>query len=153
MFFKNDGSNNVFGSMIGNAPPIWQDIAAQFCTDGAVKPFHAATDSDMEPANSLVYQSYMPDLYVYVDDHMTDNAGDNPGSSRVHSGDWRNFSNLPAGSGHAYGTCDTNARGSGGNPWSIAPPIPVVGEGPGERPTEVRHCDLPLTTFNTHVTS
>ncbi|MBY8870162.1 golvesin C-terminal-like domain-containing protein [Streptomyces sennicomposti] len=151
LFFKNDGNNNAFGSMIGNAPPIWQDIAVQFCADGSVKPFHAASDSDMDPDYSIVYQSYMPDLYVYVDGSMTDNAG-HPSNSPVHSGDWRDFSNLPVGFGHAYGVCDSNARGSGGNPWGIAPPIPYVGDGPGERPTEVRHCDLPLTTFNTSVT-
>ncbi|MFG3208006.1 hypothetical protein [Streptomyces sp. NPDC048192] len=151
LIFKNDGSNNAFGSMIGDAPPIWQDIAAQFCTDGSVKPFHAAADSDMDPGYSLVYQSYMPDLYVYVDDYMTDNEG-HPSTSRVHAGDWRDFSNLPVGYGHAYGTCDTNARGSGGNPWAIAAPVPYVGDGPGERPTEVRHCDLPLTTFDANVT-
>lgn len=33
MFFKNDGNNNAFGSTIGNAPPIWQDIAAAFFPD------------------------------------------------------------------------------------------------------------------------
>ncbi|MFE7510295.1 hypothetical protein ACFU8I_03565 [Streptomyces sp. NPDC057540] len=158
MFFKNDGSNNAFGSMLGNAPPIWQDLAAQFCTDGSVKQFHSAPNTDRNPAWGLVYQSYMPDLYVYVDDFMTDNEGrwtDKEGRrsiSKVQAGDWRNFSNLPVGYGHAYGSCNTTVRGSGGNPWGIAPPIPYVGDGPGERPTEVRHCDLPGAIFNTTMT-
>ncbi|MFJ3769602.1 hypothetical protein ACIPQJ_33830 [Streptomyces sp. NPDC090082] len=151
MFFKNDGSSNAYGSMLGNAPPIWQDLAAQFCTDRSVKQFHAAPNTDRDPAWGLVYQSYMPDLYVYVDDYPTDNEG-RPSRSRVQAGDWRNFSNLPVGYGHAYGSCNTTVRGSGGNPWGIAPPIPFAGDGPGERPTEVRHCDLPGTVFDTTVT-
>ncbi|MFE7511288.1 hypothetical protein ACFU8I_08690 [Streptomyces sp. NPDC057540] len=151
MFFKNDGSNNAIGSMIGNAPPIWQDIAAKVCTDGSVKPFHMAPNTDWDPAWGLVYQSYMPDLYVYVDDYMTNNVGQ-PSTSRVHTGDWTNFSNLPLGIGNAYGACDSTGRGSGGNPWNIAPPLPWAGDGPGERPTEVRHCDAPGVIFDTTVT-
>ncbi|WP_030929555.1 hypothetical protein [Streptomyces sp. NRRL S-646] len=46
MFFKNSGdwNKNMWGSLIGNAPPIWQDIAAAFCADGSVKPTHKQAD-------------------------------------------------------------------------------------------------------------
>lgn len=96
MFFKNTGSgtNNMGGSMIGNAPPIWQDISAAFCADGSVKPTHLREDKDANPSNGIVFQSYMPDLYVYVDGLMTDNLG-NPSNHRVNVGDWKNFSNFP----------------------------------------------------------
>ncbi|MFG3310286.1 hypothetical protein [Streptomyces wuyuanensis] len=136
MFFKNSGDNNVYGSLIGNAPPIWQEIAAAFCADGSVKPTHLVDNRDATPTNGIVYQSYMPDLYLYVDDKMTDNLG-RPSNKRISGGDWRNFSNMPVVNGvngQAYGKCDVYARGSGGNPWAIDPPLPFVGDGPGERP-------------------
>ncbi|MFJ8149869.1 hypothetical protein ACIQ6R_33235 [Streptomyces sp. NPDC096048] len=140
MFFKNSGDNNAFGSMIGNAPPIWQDIAAAFCADGSVKPTHLVENRDAVPNNGLVWQSYMPDLYVYIDDKMTDNLG-RPSNQRIKLGDWRNFGNLPVGNGHAYGQCDAMGRGSGGNPWAIEAPVPLIGDGPNVRPKKVTHCD------------
>ncbi|MEV0909356.1 hypothetical protein [Streptomyces hokutonensis] len=90
----------------------------------------------------------MPDLYLYVDDRMTDNLG-RPSSTRIRRGDWRNFSNLPIPltKGHAYGSCDASDRGSGGNPWNVAPPVPFIGDGPGNRPTSVVHCDDSGTKF------
>ncbi|TPQ18436.1 hypothetical protein [Streptomyces sporangiiformans] len=151
MFFKNDGGNNAFGSMIGNAPPIWQDIAAAFCANGSVKPTHKSDNRDAVPANGIVYQSYMPDLYLYIDDKMTDNLG-RPSNSRIKLGDWKNFSNLPAGNGHAYGSCSATERGSGGNPWQISAPVPVIGDGPGERPGDVAHCDDPTARFAENIT-
>lgn len=155
MFFKNSGdwNNNMWGTMIGNAPPIWHDIAAAFCADGSVKPTHEEEDGDMSPGNSLVFQSYMPDLYVYVDGKMTDNLG-RPSSSRVHGGDWRNFSNFPATApnGNAFASCDAHGRGSGGNPWSVDAPVPVLGTGPGNRPGGVVHCDDPANRFTTTLT-
>ncbi|MFH9426060.1 hypothetical protein [Streptomyces sp. NPDC017529] len=129
MFFKNTGSwnNNMGGSMIGNAPPIWQDIAAAFCADGSVKPTHLEKDKDANPSNGIVFQSYMPDLYLYVDDHLTDNLGHRSGK-RISGGDWRNFSNFPATApnGNAYGSCDAYHRGSGGNPWAVDAPVPFL---------------------------
>ncbi|WP_103512812.1 hypothetical protein [Streptomyces sp. SM13] len=151
MFFKNDGNNNAFGSLIGNAPPIWQDIAAAFCADGSVKPTHKADNRDANPSNGIVYQSYMPDLYLYIDDTMTDNLG-RPSSKPIEKGDWRNFGNLPAGNGHAYGKCDVVERGSGGNPWIIDPPVPFIGDGPGKRPAGVVHCDDPSKGFIENIT-
>ncbi|MFH8701989.1 golvesin C-terminal-like domain-containing protein [Streptomyces chartreusis] len=151
MFFKNDGGNNATGSMLGNAPPIWQDIAAAFCADGSVKPTHKADNGDAVPPNGIVYQSYMPDLYLYIDDRMTDNLG-RPSNGRAKSGDWRNFSNLPIGNGHAYSRCDVSDRGSGGNPWGIEPPMPLIGDGPGQRPGSVVHCDEPGVGFSDSIT-
>ncbi|WP_143660339.1 hypothetical protein [Streptomyces sp. JHA26] len=151
MFFKNDGSNNAFGSVIGNAPPIWQDIAAAFCADGTVKPTHKTENRDAVPPNGIVFQSYMPDLYLYIDDRMTDNLG-RPSNQRIKLGDWKNFSNLPIGNGHAYGMCDAFDRGSGGNPWGIDPPVPVIGDGPGHNPGGVVHCDEPSVGFVDNIT-
>ncbi|MFF3645398.1 hypothetical protein [Streptomyces sp. NPDC002564] len=149
MFFKNSGDVNTFGSSIGNAPPIWQDIAAAFCADGSVKPTHLANNRDANPANGIVFQSYMPDLYLYVDDKMTDNLG-RPSNKRIQVGDWKNFSNIPgltAIDGHAFGKCDVMGRGSGGNPWAVDAPIPVIGDGPGKVPAGLVHCDEPGKGF------
>ncbi|MFK0135995.1 golvesin C-terminal-like domain-containing protein [Streptomyces murinus] len=154
MFFKNSGDNNVFGSLIGNAPPIWQDIAGAFCADGSIKPMHRQGDTDIDPSNGLVFQSYMPDLYVYVDDRMTDNLG-RPSNQRVHAGDWVDFSNPPfpaTVNGNAYGRCDAKNRGSGGNPWSVNAPVPFIGDGPGNQPSKVVHCDDPLTEYDVNLT-
>ncbi|WP_393083884.1 hypothetical protein [Streptomyces sp. LN704] len=155
MFFKNSGdwNNNMWGTLIGNAPPIWQDIAAAFCADGTVKPTHLQDDRDATPSNGIVFQSYMPDLYLYVDDKATDNLG-HPSSTRIRGGDWRNFSNLPIPlmKGNAYGLCDAGDRGSGGNPWNVAPPVPFLGDGPGNRPTSVAHCDDSGTKFTDNLT-
>ncbi|XUM01716.1 hypothetical protein ACQ86F_34665 [Streptomyces venezuelae ATCC 10712] len=154
MFFKNDGSNNAYGSMIGNAPPIWQDIAAEFCALGWRTPTHAADNKDMNPAKAMVYQSHMPDLYVYIDEYRSPNGG-GPWfpMSPVKAGDWRKFSNLPViSSTDPWTWCNTATRGSGGNPWGIEAPVPYLGDGPGQRPTSVRHCDAPGTVFDTTVT-
>ncbi len=154
MFFKNSGDNNVFGSMIGNAPPIWQDVAAAFCADGSVKPTHQQANKDAVPPNGIVFQSYMPDLYLYIDDKMTDNLG-RPSNGRISGGDWTDFSNLPftAPFGNAFGPCDVPHRGSGGNPWNVSPPVPIVGDGPGNRPSNVIHCDEPATEFTDPLTN
>lgn len=155
MFFKNTGSwnNNMGGSMIGNAPPIWQDIAAAFCADGSVKPMHLQRNGDATPANGIVFQSYMPDLYLYVDDQLTDNLG-RRSNQKISGGDWRNFSNFPATApnGNAYGTCSAATRGSGGNPWGVDAPAPIIGDGPGNRPNKVVHCDAPANEFTANLT-
>lgn len=118
-----------------------------------MKPTHEEEDRDTIPSNGLVFQSYMPDLYVYVDGGMTDNLG-RPSSTPVQGGDWKNFSNFPgtAPNGNAFGTCEANDRGSGGNPWDVEPPVPVLGDGPGNRPSSVVHCDAPETMFTSTIT-
>lgn len=155
MFFKNEAlyegdDHNTFGSSIGNAPPIWQDIAVAFCTDGSVKPMHlGGGNGDANPPHGIVYQSYMPDLYVYVDGKMTDNLG-RPSSSRVQAGGWVNFSNIPgvnSDKGNAFGKCDVADRGNGGNPWNVGIPFPIVGDTTGYRPNRVVHCDEPAAFF------
>ncbi|MFH8843095.1 hypothetical protein [Streptomyces sp. NPDC017868] len=153
MFFKNSGGVNTFGSQIGNAPPIWQDIAAAFCADGSVKPTHLADNRDAIPANGIVYQSYMPDLYLYIDGRMTDNLG-RPSNGPIKRGDWKNFSNMPviSGNGNAYGKCDVIERGSGGNPWTVDAPVPFIGDGPDKRPAGVVHCDEPAKGFTDNLT-
>ncbi|MGW6529456.1 SGNH/GDSL hydrolase family protein [Streptomyces venezuelae] len=155
MFFKNTGkwNNNMFGSMIGNAPPIWQDIAAAFCADGSVKPTHLEKNKDANPSDGIVFQSYMPDLYLYVDDRLTDNLG-RKSNHRISGGDWRNFSNFPATApnGNAFASCSAYHRGSGGNPWGVDAPVPFLGDGPGNRPGSVVHCDEPANKFTENLT-
>ncbi|MFJ5590793.1 hypothetical protein ACIQCG_13665 [Streptomyces noursei] len=156
MFFKNSGpswTNNIGGTVIGNAPPIWQDIAAAFCADGSVKPMHLEKNEDATPSNGIVFQSYMPDLYLYIDDHMTDNLG-RTSNHRISGGDWKNFSNLPfpAVNGNAFGFCDAYYRGSGGNPWGVDAPVPIYGDGPGNRPEKVVHCDEPANELTANLT-
>jgi hypothetical protein len=154
MFFKNTGDSNMTGSLIGNAPPIWQDIAAAFCVDGSIRPMHLLNNRDSVPADGIVFQSYMPDVYLYVDDRMTDNLG-RPASGPIQKGDWKNFSNIPtinSINGHPFGSCDVEARGSGGNPWRVAPPVPLIGDGPDNRPNRVRHCDEPASVFTVNTT-
>ncbi|MEV8534091.1 hypothetical protein [Streptomyces sp. NPDC051211] len=154
MFFKNEGlypgdDHNTFGSSIGNAPPIWQDIAVAFCTDGSVKPKHLTSNDDAKPSTGIVYQSYMPDLYLYVDGKMVDNLG-KPSTSRIQAGHWINFSNIPgvnSTKGNAFGKCDVAERGNGGNPWNVGIPFPVVGNNPGYRPNRLVHCDQPAAYF------
>ncbi|WP_280665213.1 MULTISPECIES: hypothetical protein [unclassified Kitasatospora] len=156
MFFKNSGPDgtNTFGATIGNAPPIWHSISADFCADGTVKTTQQHSDGDMTPVDSIVYQSYMPDLYLYLDGKLVDGAG-HPTSQPIHKGDWKDFSNIPgvnSDAGNAYGQCDNSQRGSGGNPWNIGIPFPVIGNAPGDIPSHVVHCDDPLTPFNTTYT-
>jgi hypothetical protein len=136
------------------AAEIWHDIAGAFCADGSIKPMHRQDDTDLDPHNGLVFQSYMPDLYVYVDDKMTDNLG-RPSNQRVHAGDWVDFSNPPfpaTVNGNAYGRCDVKNRGSGGNPWNVNAPVPFIGDGPGNQPSKVFHCDDPLQEFDVNLT-
>ncbi|MER5639715.1 hypothetical protein ABT095_22490 [Kitasatospora sp. NPDC002227] len=155
MFFKNQGplGYNTFGNTIGNAPPIWHNMAMAFCADGSVKPTQNFPNKDSQPSYGLVYQSYMPDLYLYLDGKLVDNAG-NPTTTPVHKGDWKDFSNTPLTSdaGNAYSQCDVSTRGSGGNPWNIGFPFPVIGNAPGDIPTRMKHCDDPGATFNTTFT-
>ncbi|MFG3589464.1 hypothetical protein [Streptomyces sp. NPDC047990] len=75
-----------------------------------MKPTRKEENGDSDPGNSPVWQSYMPDLYVYIDGTMTDGLG-RPSSTRVHAGDWKNFSNFAATApnGNAFGSCNAPA--------------------------------------------
>lgn len=85
---------------------------------------------------------------------MTDNLG-RPSNERIKLGDWKNFSNIPGVNsidGNAFGKCSADGRGSGGNPWAVDPPIPVIGDGPATRPAGVVHCDANSTGFLDNIT-
>ncbi|MEO6087208.1 MAG: hypothetical protein ABIQ18_29265 [Umezawaea sp.] len=153
MFFKNKSipgtDGNTFGSTMGNAPPIWHDISIAFCADGSVKPTHLASNRDATPVDGIVYQSYMPDLYLYLDGRMVDNLG-HPAAGPVSKGNWINFSNIPgvnSDAGNAFSKCDSSRRGSGGNPWNVGVPFPLFGDSPDYRPVRVVHCDEPAAYF------
>ncbi len=134
-------SSHVVGSLFNVAPPIWQDVSMAFCADGSVKPTHATDDIDDSPSMGLVYQSYMPDLYLYLDGHSVDENG-NAATGPVQRGDFGKFSNIPDvtsdPSDSAYGLCAVDLDGNGGNPWSI-PAIPD--DVHFARPTEAEFCD------------
>ncbi|MEV5508239.1 hypothetical protein [Streptomyces orinoci] len=132
------GSLGVDGSLFNAAPPIWQNVSLAFCANGKLKSTQTASNSDSNPSDGLVYQSYMPDLYLFEDGKAIDNAG-NPSSGPVRKGDFRKFSGLPDGGPNAYDKCDTAARGSGGNPWNITA-IPLLAD-PNERPKFGQYCD------------
>jgi hypothetical protein len=123
-------NGGIEGSLYNFAPPIWQNLSMAFCADGSVKSTQASADSDDTPQTGLVYQSYMPDLYLYLDGHMVDQAGQ-PTSKPVQYGNFKNFSNIPgvtATKGQAYGICSIDDRGNAGNPWDIeVPPTTSTG--------------------------
>ncbi|MGW1198851.1 golvesin C-terminal-like domain-containing protein [Streptomyces sp. NPDC002536] len=141
LFFRKpalDGGGNPQGSLFNMAPPIWQNVSMAFCAGGTVKPT-AAANIDDTPSTGLVYQSYMPNLYLYLDGHMVDETG-KPTNGPVQHGDFRSFSNMPLGDDHhtGYGSCGTEIRGNGGNPWSLK----AVPSGfPGGTPNVPMFCD------------
>jgi hypothetical protein len=141
MFFR--GQSLTDGSLFNEAPPIWQNLAMKFCVGGTVQSIQAVPDGDDNPQYGIVYQSYMPNLYLYLDGSMVNETG-SATSSPVQRGNFAEFSEIPDpehDSDNAYGECDIGARGNGGNPWSIDIPL-IPGEG-GEniRPDFVRFCD------------
>ncbi|WP_188273459.1 hypothetical protein [Streptomyces sp. CBMA152] len=141
LFFRSpalDGGGNPQGSLFNMAPPIWQNVSMAFCGGGTVKPTSAANIDD-NPTTGLVYQSYMPNLYLYLDGHMVDETGQ-PANGPVQRGDFKSFSNLPLGDDHhtGYGSCGTEVKGNGGNPWSLK----AVPSGfPGGTPNIPMFCD------------
>ncbi|MGW2479579.1 golvesin C-terminal-like domain-containing protein [Streptomyces sp. NPDC001571] len=141
LFFRKpalDSGGNPQGSLFNMAPPIWQNVSMGFCAGGTVKST-AAANIDDTPATGLVYQSYMPNLYLYLDGHMVDQNG-RPANGPVQRGDFRSFSNLPLGDDHhtGYGSCGTEVKGNGGNPWSLK----AVPSGfPGGTPSIPMFCD------------
>ncbi|WP_052229868.1 hypothetical protein [Streptomyces sp. CT34] len=143
MFFRYRGLSNVAGSQIGNAPPIWQNISMAFCADGSVRSTQKADGVDTAPKRALVYSSFMPDLWLYLDGKVVDNEG-RPAKGPVHRGDWKNFSNVPEVGPvgrNAFGVCDIATRGRGGNPWAMKPPVPGIGDPPSKRPGAGIYCD------------
>jgi hypothetical protein len=109
------------GTLFLKAPPIWQQIHAKICADGSIGSAATVANTDENPQLSIADQSYMPNLYLYFDNNMINNAG-GPDTTYVHKGDFANFSNIPgitATGGHPYNFCDIYNRGDGGNPWDI----------------------------------
>jgi hypothetical protein len=133
--------SDLTGSFFNLAPPIWQDVSMAFCGDGTVKPTHATDDIDDTPTMGMVYQSYMPNLYLYLDGHEVNETGQ-PATGPVQKGNFDEFSNIPGATGgegqNAYELCAVDLRGNGGNPWEIeaTPENFPVG-----RPVEAEFCD------------
>ncbi|MBM9504146.1 golvesin C-terminal-like domain-containing protein [Actinacidiphila acididurans] len=139
MFFRGWGDTN--GSLFNGAPPIWQQVDMAFCSDGTVKSTQTVPNGDDSPENSLVAQSYMPNLYLYLDGKMVDQTG-HPTTKPVQTGDFVNFSNIPgvnSDAGNAYDNCNITERGNGGNPWNIGPPAP--GTSQNATPRHLIYCD------------
>lgn len=140
---KTDG-----GTLFLRAAPIWQLIHAKVCSDGTVSSAASVDNRDETPRRSIADQSYMPNLYLYFDNHMIDNAG-SPTMTYVHKGDFSDFANIPVANGdtgHAYGSCDIANRGDGGNPWDfVVLPVPTA---PDARPQTGIYCDNQLVFGN-----
>ncbi|MBO0511084.1 golvesin C-terminal-like domain-containing protein [Streptomyces beijiangensis] len=148
MFFREFDVNSASGSLLYAAPPIWQNVSVAFCADGSVKSTQAVPDADNSPAYGLVYQGYMPDLYLYHNGAMIDQTGKST-SGPVQRGSFSNFTNIPgitSDAGNPYGKCDIAVRGNGGNPWNISvPPLSST----NETPTRVIYCDDKTTHMTT----
>jgi len=131
LFFRGWGSGGTGqGSLFTHAGPIWQELHVGLCANGTVVSKQAATDPSDTPQYGLVYQSFMPNLYLYLDGKMIDQTGA-ASTVPVQVGDFSRFSSIPiAGSGSpsAYGVCDAATDGNAGNPWGIGLPIPGVSE-------------------------
>ncbi|NUP41703.1 MAG: Tat pathway signal protein [Streptomyces sp.] len=127
LLFHGLGSSG--GSLFNIAPPIWQNVSMAFCTDGSVHDTQNAADTDDDGGFGLVYQSHMPDLYLYLDGRMVDEGG-NPATGPVQRGDFSNFTQG------GYGLCQSAGRGNGGNPWAITLISSV-----GTRPDNAAYCD------------
>lgn len=143
LFFRAWGAGGWGNAAMYNyTPPIWQEIGIEFCDNGTVKPYMSVPDGDDTPQNGLVYQSYMPDLYLYLDNKMVDETGA-PTTSPVQSGNFGLFSNVPLFGGsdqnNPFDFCDTSQRGNGGNPWNIVVPVPSVPQ--NVLPSNVMTCD------------
>ncbi len=140
MFFRELDIPGASGSLLYAAPPIWQNISVAFCSDGSVKSTQAVPNGDNKPGYGLVYQGYMPDLYLYHNDRMIDQTG-KPATGPVQRGNFADFSNIPgvtSDKGNAYGKCDIAVRGNGGNPWNMTvPPLTTT----NETPKRVIFCD------------
>lgn len=131
LFFRHGGINNgnPEGSLFNFAPPIWQNASIAFCSDGTIHDTQNAINTDDGKGTGLVYQSYMPDLYLYYDGKMVDEYG-KPASGPVQRGDFYDFTL------HGYGGCQSAGRGNGGNPWDIA-----LDTGDDARPSGAGFCD------------
>ncbi|WP_327287438.1 golvesin C-terminal-like domain-containing protein [Streptomyces sp. NBC_01198] len=126
-FFRSGLTN---GSLFNMAPPIWQNAAIAFCVGGTVNQIQTAPDTDDDPEYGLVYQSHMPDLYLYLDGHMVNESGA-AASGPVQRGDFDNFSTG------GYGGCQSVGRGNGGNPWDIS-----LDSSTDTRPGGSGYCDM-----------
>lgn len=98
------------------APPIWIQQNFKICADDRLSPPAAG-----EP---IAYESYMPDLYVYVDGRPVNAiGGPMTGPAPIEAGDFEMFSNDPnalSDPPSGFGICDvftTDYRS--GNPWNM----------------------------------
>jgi hypothetical protein len=139
MFFRGWSAGGQ-GSLFTHAAPIWQELHLEFCANGTVVSQQATVDTDDTPIYGLVYQSYMPDLYLYYDGKMINQTGA-AATSPVQIGNFSDFTVLPvtSGSGSAYGVCNIPNEGNAGNPWGVGVPVPGVSE--NFVPRSVTFCD------------
>lgn len=139
MFFRGWGAGGVGeGSLFTHAGPIWQELHFEFCSDGSIVTQQAVADNDDNPNHGPVFQSYMPDLYLYYDNKMVDEGGA-PTTSPAQTGNFASFTTIPGTGPSAYGTCNVSAIGNAGSPWGVPLPIPGVSE--NFVPPTVTFCD------------
>ncbi|MBV9449572.1 MAG: hypothetical protein JO345_27130 [Streptosporangiaceae bacterium] len=135
------------GSMLTFAPTIWAETHLELCTgttlvepDGNADPSGVQTTAD---------NSYMPDLYLYVDGNLRDASG-NLATGPISTGDWKTFS-APPWDG-AKSPISQNSPWNGcyidnapvfisrrdGNPFALS-----LLTAPGELGNSVYRCDAP----------
>ncbi|MER7173488.1 hypothetical protein [Streptomyces mesophilus] len=100
------------GSLYNTAPPIWQELNFQSCTDGTIR---------KNSNRPLLRSSFMPSQYLYHNDKAMDLDGNLSGNALpVVSGNFNKFSEAATTdvSEMPYGDCNSGS-GQGGNPWGL----------------------------------
>jgi hypothetical protein len=134
MLFSNGVIPGGNGSIMTQAPPIWQELHLRACADGTIQ-------ANNRP---ILRASWMPSQYLYHNGQaMTLTGGSTTANGPVWSGNFLNFSKLPDPNQdfplwpNPYGPCDS-ATDRSGNPWDMSTaPIP---EDPGKNPDHAHFC-------------
>ncbi|WP_206347679.1 golvesin C-terminal-like domain-containing protein [Streptomyces verrucosisporus] len=117
------------GSLFNTAPPIWQELNFQTCSDGTLRKRNSE-----DTGSRILRSSFMPSQYLYRNGEAIDLDGRRiSGPTPVYEGDFESFSRVATldGSQMPYGHC-AQTTGHGGNPWGID-----VLDGPGANPEGV----------------
>ena len=135
-FFYND---DLFGgSLFGQAPPIWLKTHLQFCANGSISSTSEEPNVNDRDELTLVDQSLMPDLYLYYDGKLVNDATGAAATGPVPKGSFGEFSSITSPGG--CNGCQVSVTGNAGNQWDLSPgapadAIPLTGnfcDNPGE---------------------
>jgi len=104
------------GSVYRKAPPIWVHLDFKVCPSGAISP--------LSGESTVARSSFMPDLYLWVNNGPVDGIGaSNPSGAPVLTGDFSAFTRGVNHSYPAFEECDFSVSSEfekrHGNPWNI----------------------------------